>query len=354
MSKMGRLDISNDEQYDELYARYQHKKKNTQDTIKQFKQVSENLHALSLSISQLVQGIANTYENSDPIHPHIEQMSRALEQFDENYVQLFQKEVQFNCVDNVTNYIAELEAPKQMLLQRDKAKIEYDEKSTQMKKLMESKKPNAAQKMPLAREKLQHAESLYNTTRHQAKKQMADLINAHGRHMDPVLVSMNRSVASLAGGMNNTLGQYDSIAETIEGSPLKRQQVTVEAEESSSVGEMQNFGSESHDGSGGHTPFGGSSGTSTTAALQRTSYPSHSSMGSAPPPPPTSREIPPEFNSEWYYLDENLEQKGPYDFHDMRRMFQSLTINDSTHVFGGEMSDWQEIAEVVGLKMALS
>lgn len=336
LSKIGRLEISQDPEYDRIHTEYQEKRKSVTDTIRNFKQVSDHVHALSTSLASLMQSVQNTYDPTDPIHSHMEQISHSLEQFDENVVQQFQKELQYQCLDEVTNYVAQLDTPKESIRQRDRLKIEYDEKRTQLNKLNESKKSTAPQKIPAAKEKLEQAESAYNKGRYQAKADMAALINDHGKHMDPVVVSLQHSLATLAEGMGSTIGGFDRVAQSIESQQFNREKISVSQHENSSV-DIQHETSLHQDG---HDTMDQPQGDHSLHVPNKSVKPSRS-------------KVPEEFLTEWYFLDDDMNQKGPFDFLEMQIKHSEGEVRDDTNVFGADMTDWMEVAQVPKLKTAL-
>lgn len=381
MSKIGRLEITQDTEYDTLLSMHQNHKKQVQETIKQFKNVSDNFISLSASLAQLVQSIQNTYQQNDPIHPYIEKMAHQLEIFDENYVQKFQKEIQFSCVDAIMNFFVSLDGPKQSIHQRDKSKIEYDEKRTQLNKLLDSKKPNIQQKIILAREKLQFAESNYQNSRFNAKKEMAALLNEHGTNFDPPLIAFQNSICSLAHGMEKTIGQLGEIAEDLELHPLNREKIEIinkpleddeVYEDSEGLSELSSGPSSNIANSSISTSYDNYKGdalesnyipNSQTNILPQQNiqnneldlffdeFPKNDNNISQSQPIHSSSLFPEEFDTDWYYLNDDLTQLGPVPIPELALLFKNGQITGSTLVFGGDMTDWLELFQVPRLRL---
>jgi hypothetical protein len=91
-------------------------------------------------------------------------------------------------------------------------------------------------------------------------------------------------------------------------------------------------------------------GTSRTVVVESTQAPKRSAL----PSQPTGSRVPPKFDCEWHYLDNGVNQQGPLTFQQLKASYQKGDIDGGTHVFGGEMADWQMVSQVPDLRAALS
>ncbi len=65
--------------------------------------------------------------------------------------------------------------------------------------------------------------------------------------------------------------------------------------------------------------------------------------------------VPPKFNVEWFYLDSEMQQKGPLNFNNLKTKYKTKELNEQTFVFGAaEQTDWKTIGDYSELKRVLS
>lgn len=57
---------------------------------------------------------------------------------------------------------------------------------------------------------------------------------------------------------------------------------------------------------------------------------------------------------EWFYLDENRNQMGPYSFSNLRKMWDQGKLNAKTFVWSDGMDGWKKVDELSGLLDSLS
>jgi len=94
--------------------------------------------------------------------------------------------------------------------------------------------------------------------------------------------------------------------------------------------------------------------TSSTRAIVNDAPPTRKAMPTPTPQPIGGSRVPPKFDCDWHYLDSSVNQIGPLKFAQLKTAYQTGEISGSTHVFGGEMSDWLTISAVPDLQRALS
>lgn len=64
--------------------------------------------------------------------------------------------------------------------------------------------------------------------------------------------------------------------------------------------------------------------------------------------------MPPEYEGEWFFLDEKVQQQGPFTYAQVKQKFKSGAITLETHIFGADFPDWKQIKSDNKLKTHLS
>lgn len=58
--------------------------------------------------------------------------------------------------------------------------------------------------------------------------------------------------------------------------------------------------------------------------------------------------------SEWYYLDSQTVQKGPFSWREMKDLYSKNEISTSTYIYGGDLEGWTVIGTNPSLLSKLS
>lgn len=81
--------------------------------------------------------------------------------------------------------------------------------------------------------------------------------------------------------------------------------------------------------------------TSTQTVNSDAAVPSDSSRSFEPP----QKRIPTSSAISWYYLDENLEAKGPFTLDNLRKLLHQNSFNLATYIWCEEFDDWLQIQD---------
>lgn len=57
--------------------------------------------------------------------------------------------------------------------------------------------------------------------------------------------------------------------------------------------------------------------------------------------------------AEWYYVDPQHQQQGPYSVDDLRGLWKSGTLKEATYLWSEGMEDWQRLASLPDLRRLL-
>jgi len=232
----------------------------------------------------------------------------------------FQNQVTTHILDPTNAYIARFPPAKDLHKQRKKLLLEYDFFRDKVKGLSEKQSKNPLE-LPKMKEKMNAAKDDYDQVNALAKSAISELLESKG----PV---------------------YAPVVEQLIGNLIQYNDRT-----SGTMNKLKRFGAEPQSGNNqARSPEPSSMGGRESSVPPMT-------QSRQPMYPSASKEtlvVPPKFDCEWFFLDNNVEQQGPFTFQDMRQKFKSNVINDQTHVFGGELSDWKMISSIPDLKRSLT
>jgi len=221
-------------------------------------------------------------------------------------------------LDPTNAYIVRFPAAKDLHKQRKKLLLEYDFFRDKVKNLTEKQSKNPLE-LPKMKEKMNVAKDDYDQVNALTKSAIIELLESKAPVYAPVVEQL----------IGNLIQYNDRTAVTM--SRLKK------------------FGAEPLQGSARAVT---EERPSTGAPRQQQPQP-----GVQPRQPTSSGKeapVPPQFECEWFFLDGNVEQQGPFSFKDLRQKFKTGIITDQTHVFGGELSDWKMISAIPDFKKSLT
>ena len=118
--------------------------------------------------------------------------------------------------------------------------------------------------------------------------------------------------------------------------------------------------SNSSSGSNNGGPRPGSASTGPTRAPSASVGPSSApraqpaAPSATPAPASMSAALKMELDVDWFYLDKLNNQTGPVTFQQLKDLYTRNEINENTHVFGGEMENWQMIKTLPKVKTGLN
>lgn len=309
--KVGKADSTVDEEYDALHRHFSNSFTLSENFNKHTQALIENFNALTAIMTFLAEDLTELYLHSDD--PNKKKMTQELTSvaldIENNGVQPFQKELMANVYQQVAEYILKFEEVKKLHKQRNDLVKEYDYFRNRVQKMSEtqSKDPLA---LPKEKEKLKKAKEDLDSIQTLTTERMQALMDEK-----PIV--------------------YAHVTEQLIGSLIAYHDKSKRA-----MDRLQVHSS---------APSGASTRAHVSEAPVR-------SGGAKPQPtiPQRGSAVPPKFNCEWHYLDGDVNQQGPLSFMQLKQKYQKGDVSGSTHVFGGEMSDWQTVSAVPGLVSALS
>jgi hypothetical protein len=231
-----------------------------------------------------------------------------------------QNQVTSHILDPTNAYIVRFPAAKDLHKQRKKLLLEYDFFRDKVKTLSEKQSKNPLE-LPKAKEKMNVAKDDYDQVNALTKNAITELLDSKAEVYAPV-------VEQLIGN----LIQYNDRT-------------------SATMNRLKRFGAEPLYGASRSSEISSSAqigGGSAPVVQPRQSI--------TPATQPRSKEapVPPQFDCEWFFLDANVEQQGPFSFKELRQKFKTGVVTDQTHIFGGELSDWKMISAIPDFKRALT
>eukprot|EP00818_Percolomonas_sp_WS_P010593 CAMPEP_0117434850 /NCGR_PEP_ID=MMETSP0759-20121206/166_1 /TAXON_ID=63605 /ORGANISM="Percolomonas cosmopolitus, Strain WS" /LENGTH=307 /DNA_ID=CAMNT_0005226355 /DNA_START=283 /DNA_END=1206 /DNA_ORIENTATION=- len=306
---------------------------------------------MSDALANLTEDFSLEYDPSDQMRTHIAQIHQLATQFQKSAVEEFDSVIQNRSVGQVKNFATSLDGASKSIESRDKSKYSFDNSRYKVVQMLESKKPVDQIKFKSAQQELATDTATYNSAAFQCKKELYEL--THARAHNPSLSALCDALAQLSQNMNHNFAQLSNLSQQINQVgvyqaryPENRETVRpAELSLTPSVGFATTY----------HPPSGGSGAPPMhqSGGQSQAYYPP--SSGSSPAPTSSSSVyVPTEFDSEWYYLDANVQQQGPIAYGELKNLFRSNQVTASTHVFGGTLTDWAPLGTVKGLMGALA
>ncbi|KAL0491537.1 hypothetical protein AKO1_010280 [Acrasis kona] len=321
MEKFGKAEGTIDTDYQDIYTQFNSTWKTSQGFSKHVGQLIENFHAMSINLHFLAEDFRDLYSHTaDAQKKEASVLLMGIaEELENKAVLPFQNQVTTHILNPTNIYVERFPPAKDLHNQRKKLLLEYDYYRDKVKGLTEKQSKNPLE-LPKMKEKMNVAKDDYDRINDLTKSTMTDILSSKSEVYSPV-------VEQLIGN----LIQYNERT-------------------SATMSKLKKFGREPLAGNV-PSPVSPTLHSSTTVTAHQRELPARvqsMSLGGAKEAP-----IPPQFKCEWFYLDNNVEQQGPFDFIDMRKKFKSGVISDQTHVFGGELSDWKTVATVPNMKKEL-
>jgi hypothetical protein len=319
--KLGKSQTTVDEEYVAMYGQFDITHKTSKNFVKHVGQLIENFHAMSSTLHFLAEDFRDLYShtNDETKKEASLLLMSVAEELENKAVIPFQNQVTAHILDPANAYLARFPAAKDLHKQRKKLLLEYDYYRDKVQSLSEKQSKNPLE-LPKVKEKMNQAKDDYEQINALTKNAITELLESKGPVYAPVVEQLIGNLIQYNDRTSNTMNKLKKFgAEPLAGAAKSSEQVTANV--------------------------GGSS-SPAPVAQPRTQRMYPQASKEAP--------VPPQFDCEWFYLDSNVEQQGPFTFKDMRQKFKSNAINAQTHVFGGELSDWKMISDVPDFKRALS
>lgn len=339
--RLGVVENSVDGEFDNLSQRFEHISRVSKDSVKHFKTVTDHFSAFSTSLDLVMKDMLETYDYDDPMTTYLKRMGQIVDQWDKAVSQGFEKQMQERCSDPLLQYRLEFDAVRDGVKKREITKMDYDARHSEVKKLAEKMDQKDPAKLTKAKDKMREKEEQYRAESMQAKQQMADVLTRKPGAHDPIVEGFMTNMMYLAQEMTKLGGQMKALVQEAKNANVvaHRKPIVIQEEPVLQYYDDDNAGDDDN------TPPPSSSSSMTR---------------SAPPAMPGSRgaaaaaAVDPEFDCEWFYLDANVQQQGPVDYAKLRQMYKSGTIDDQTHVFGADMSEWAIVSSMAKLRLSLS
>lgn len=337
-AKVTKYEISQDEEYDALLEKYKASKKNSLAIEKQLKVLSENIQGVGNSLQKLTQLFALEYDSSDVMGHHIAQLHQIMQQFQVQATEEFEQAIQKRCIAHVKNYCVALEGATKSIDTRDKTKYTFDDARYKLSQLIDSKKPVDQVKFKNYQHDLANQTATYNSVAYQCKKELYELVNA--RAHNATIAAFSESLSTFTQQTNRILSQSVTVAQSISQVPTYHDKYP-EHRETVRPSELN------------QQPQAGFISSFNPSSFS-TPNTTNSSSTSSITPSASRSPVPSEFDTEWFYLDKNVNQQGPVTFDQLRSLYKSGGVTASTHVFGGNLTDWSAISTVKNLSAYLS
>jgi hypothetical protein len=317
--KLGKAEATNDEEYDLMHKQFVNSLAVSESFSKHVQQLVENFSAMTAVLTFVCEDLNDLYSKSDDVNKRqlAEEIMAVSVEIEKKGVLKFQEQVVANIVTPINEYISRFDNVKQLHKQRCDLVKEYDYHRNRVQKMSETQSKDPL-KLPKEKELLRVKKEDMETVVNLTKEKMRELID-----VKPVVFS---------GVSEQTIGSliyyYDAVKRAFD--KLKR------------------FSAEPLAGSAKATSVETPQAQTTKQKSLPTLQPQQQQVGSA------SFKVPPKYDCEWHYLDSDVNQQGPFNFMQLKAKFKQGIINNSTHVFGGDMSDWQTISDTPELFKALS
>jgi len=326
--KLGKSQMTVDDDYVAMYAQFDSTFKTSQNFHKHVGQLIENFHQMSSTLHFLAEDFRDLYSHTnDETKKEASQILMAIaEELETKAVIPFQTQITTHILEPTAIYVDRFPPAKDLHKQRKKLLLEYDFFRDKVKGLTEKQSKNPLE-LPKMKEKMNAAKDDYDQVNALTKNAIMDLLDSKAPVYAPVVEQLIGNLIQYNERTSTTMNRLKKFgAEPLAGGSAPSQR----AQEPQGGARMNNIGGEK----------------SFSPPVQARS----------PQPSLPSREpiVPPKFDCEWFFLDSNVEQQGPFTFKEMRQKYKSSVINDQTHIFGGELADWKMISDISEFKRALS
>eukprot|EP00761_Pharyngomonas_kirbyi_P011636 gb/GECH01011662.1/.p1 GENE.gb/GECH01011662.1/~~gb/GECH01011662.1/.p1 ORF type:complete len:334 (+),score=86.13 gb/GECH01011662.1/:1-1002(+) len=318
MRKMGKSDATVDEEFEDIHKRFTQLHKTNKESVKHIQQLIENFHAMSSNLQFLSEDFNTAYGSNSQEASEVQKLTNVAEQVEQNCVHTFQQQVQDDCLEGLQNFLVQFEPIEAQTKTRRTLLLDYDYYRDKVRQLTEksSKDPLA---LPRTKEKLQQVKQEYDDINENLKNEMQTIIYNSKSVFDPAFEHLLSHLVKFYSSTYSSVQNLDSIRVS-------------------------------------HIPAQ----TPPPISSKRSSSDSFSSppvQSSTPPPqmyPSANNGASEEFDVEWFYLDGLNHQQGPVDLQNLKSLYSSGEVTDTTYVFGGDMEEWKFVNEVPGLTSALS
>jgi len=305
-AKTGRITKSVDEEYNHLKMQYELTKKTSANISNHLKSLVNHFHGFSTSLQLLAEDMRSMYDSDDPMFKIAENIEKTSNEIDQQYLQQFESDLQSKAIDLIEQFRVTLDEMKHPMKYREKIKRDYDFAAADVKKYTE-KPPKDPSKLPRAKEKFNKIKGEYEQVTQEVKSKFEEIQARKPSYVDPAIKAMGLLTMNL---LKNIATKAESSFSELESVKIERSPPQPKKK----------------------TPF----------------YPTPE------PVVPMSSEASRYEVVDWFYLDENTEQKGPINFTTLKNLYKEKVINDDTHVYEENMTEWKMIRDLPNVKALLS
>ncbi|KAL0488426.1 hypothetical protein AKO1_015592 [Acrasis kona] len=314
--KLGKSETTVDENYDNLFRIFTSSESVASNFSKHSSNLIDNFNTMTSLLCFVAEDLTELYKNDeDPRKRNLaEEITTISNEIEELGVKRFQTQLLTHVVNPTNEYLEKFKEVKKLCSKRNDTLKEYDYFRNRVMKLSETPGGNKDPlKLPKEKEKLNTAKGDYELTQQVAMERMQELVDMKTIVFNDVT--------------EQTIGNLIQYSDQVKAS----------------LDKMSKFAAKPLEGN-----------VPSVVSPKSTTSPISPPSASARKPPATSNPLPPSFNCEWYYLDENVNQLGPVTFPQLKQKYKQGSLNPKTHVFGADMADWATIDSVPQLVSHLS
>ncbi len=227
--------------------------------------------------------------------------------------------------------------------------LEYEYHRDRVQKLSEKQGKNPME-LPKAKEQMEKSKAEYEEADAHSKLCIQDILDERMEIYDPWVSMLFIEVADYSDAMAKVASKLKEPAKTLQATGGKR---IYHGPEDGDEDFEDLVNQSSSTPSSDPYEYKPPTRTGTVVGNQHAAPPSSNLPKRSASVMVSSFAVPPEYNCEWYYLDTNVQQKGPVTFNVLRQKFKSGELNPSSHVFGADMADWKTIQSVPKLLQVL-
>jgi len=307
-----------DDEYEYMASSIEKLAKNSEQIAKYGGQLVDNFHSFTSTLKFLGKAFEEIYLITEDQPPEeIQQLLKISDELDDVAVKPFQENIRAGFIDQAQEFSTLFAPIKDKHAQRKKIQLEYDYYKDKVKSLTEKSKATPNSELPRMKEKMTAYEEQYETITASNKNDMRDMMDRRPGSLDPMVRLLMKEVLQYSKKMGEVierLGTTTGSTEPAKPNPFKKQP----------------------------------SANSVTSAMGGMSV-SRPSV----PPPVRAAVVPPQYQGQWYYLDDAVQQQGPNTFQELAQMLKRGQISNETHIFGGQLADWTKIGDDDNIKRTL-
>jgi hypothetical protein len=301
----GGLQSTKDDDFEAQYARLNKFRESSKSFQTHTIALVGHLNGFSSSLKLLSVDIINMFGKEDPMAEYAKILDQVSCDIDSLALNPTLEKLKMNCVEPLDKVLIIFdEVKKKQVKQRNDIKIEYDLASSDFKKITEQPQQKDPNKLIKAKERFNKAKESYETISVEVKQKFQEIESSKESTADPCIKSLAQYSEDCLVTILDCFKKFNQPLEKYE--PRTSSQKTfVESKfsESLDLNKTQSISSPTTSGGNDWTKM------------------------------------------EWFYLDANVEQKGPVSFAEMKSLYQKKKIDNDTNIFCDSMTSWKTIGE---------